>query len=261
MLLRGAKDLELKDAQKTKVDALAASLRPTSPGETKTELKDLQTDIAAQTKAGKLEPAKLEPKLAAIEKAGQAQKDKEAQALDDLHAALEPAERAKLVADLKAKQGQAREHRGDHGDQDGGAKKAEEWTKRRLAKMTKELDLDDAQQKKVEAILAKDAVSAKAGMPDRAEMKKQMDGALDAFEKDTFEAKKLDAFATAGKKSRAFVDHEVQFLSQLVPLLTPAQREKLSTSMSSPPKRDHERGPRGGDSESLAPLLFEDDDG
>ena len=67
---------------------------------------------------------------------------------------------------------------------------------------------------------------------------------LSAFEKDTFEAKKL-ALDDA-KKARAPMEEQVKFLAQLVPILRSEQRDKLAKQMQKSEARNRHRGP-GGD--------------
>src|SRR5262249_36924138 len=101
--------------------------------------------------------------------------------------------------------------------------------KRRVERLTKALDLDGAQQTSVQAIVA--------SMPQPTEIheqwKKQWDALLAAFESETFDAKKLDAFKPAEAKARVGIDREVQLLAQLVPILRPEQRDVLAARLES----------------------------
>lgn len=226
MMLRAARDLpDLKDAQKTALDKLDGEMKPSDT--TRAALKDLHADLAAEIKAGKIDLAKLEPRFTAIDKAAQEHQEKEAEALNQLHATLDAAQRKALVAQIRAKQGEhdgeAKEHRGDKDA------KGDDWSKRKLEHMTKELGLDDAQQKSVEAILAKsERMTPEQMQAHRDEMKKKMDALLTAFEADTFDAKKLDLSMMPGKKARDGAVRELTELSQIVPILKPEQREKLA---------------------------------
>src|SRR5687767_11394013 len=102
--------------------------------------------------------------------------------------------------------------------------------------MTKELDLDAEQQKKVEAALPK----AGKGAPEaREDAKKRLDAVLTAFEKDGFDAKKLAA--PDPKHARAPLEQEAQFITAIVPVLKPEQREKLATTMTRGGKGSHGR--------------------
>ncbi len=218
MLFRAAHDLELKDAQKATVEKLADQLHEApvtaggAPGQPGAEMKAYHAALVAQVRAGKIETAKLDPLQAAVDKGQQARKDKEAEALNGLYAALEPAQRKALVAAVRAKQAEHTEHKGE------GPKAAD-----RLAHLTKQLDLDAAQQKKLEPLLAKDAPPV-----GHEEMKKHMDALLTAFEGDGFDAKKLETGGPAAGKGMA---QHAQFLTALLPILKPEQREKLALGM------------------------------
>jgi Spy/CpxP family protein refolding chaperone len=228
MMIFAAKKLDLKDDKKASLQKVEDQLKTDeSAASPKDEAKELNSDLSAQIKAGKIDQAKLEPHIAAIEKETQTRHEKEAEGLNGLHALLDPAQRKTVVADIRAKQEKREEHAKDKEDP---AKDKAERAKKRLEHVTKELDLDDAQQKKVEAILAKEDPKA----PDvQADMKKRMDAMLTAFEQDTFDAKKLEMFSGAGKQGRGMFTKEVTFMSQLVPILKPEQREKLATQTES----------------------------
>ena len=226
--LEAARNLTLKDEQKTAIDKLEEPLR--EPPAPRTEWKDFQKELADGVKAGKIDTSKLATNYTAIENSVHAQREKEATALNSLHSTLDATQRKALVAAVRAKQQEATEKHQDAGAPDM-AKKAEAMNKQRLERMTKELDLDSAQQKKVEAILAKESSGKNAPQDMMAEMKKSNDEVLTAFEKDTFDATKLESFAQAGKKARMPAEREAQFLSQVLPILTPVQRDKMSTNM------------------------------
>lgn len=256
MLFQAARGLDLKDEQKTKIDAIEKAAHEgagdANRDAIKTAAKDLHTDILAGIKAGKIDTAKLEPRYAAIDKAAAAAHDKEAEALNSLHAALDATQRKAAVASVRAKQAARDEkmaHRADKADKDdagadggkggGHGGPGGNGAKRSLDRLTRGLELDAEQQKKVDALVPKD--DGKAGHPDMAEMKKKADALLTAFEKDTFDAKKVDAFDA--KKVRAPMDQETKLLAQLVTILKPEQREKLAARME---KGQSPHGRRGG---------------
>jgi hypothetical protein len=69
-----------------------------------------------------------------------------------------------------------------------------------------------------------------------------MDTLLAAFEKDAFDAKKLDLSATPGKKPTEGLDRQVKYLELLLPILTAGQRDRLAASIERPREiRDHGR--------------------
>jgi Spy/CpxP family protein refolding chaperone len=244
MLFQAARALDLKDDQKAKVDAAEktahAGMDEAARDAMKAASKDLHAELVLGIKAGKIDNAKLEPKYAALEKLTAASHAKEAEALTALHDALDATQRKAVTASVRAKQA-AREakmaHRGGHdgGAPDGGA--AHFQTKRTLGGLTRGLELDAEQEKKVDALVAKDDGK---GHPDPAEMKKHVEALLTAFEADKLDAKKLDAFDA--KKARGPMEAETKLLTQLLPILKPEQREKLAARMEKGPSPHGRRG-------------------
>jgi Spy/CpxP family protein refolding chaperone len=233
-MFHAAHELDLKDAQKATLEKLTAEMH--DGGGQPQEMKDYHAALTAQVKAGKIEPAKLEPLQAAAEKAQKARQDKDAQALNGLYALLEPAQRKALVAAVRAKQAA-------HKQPD--AAKAEAHAKQRMEHLTKQLDLDAAQQKKVEPLLAKDT------QPNMAEeMKKHSDAVLTAFEGEGFDAKKLEP--QAPPPGKGMMATHVQFLTAILPVLKPEQREKLAASYEKPHPMQGEHGAAGGGEEEGA---------
>jgi Spy/CpxP family protein refolding chaperone len=257
MLFQAARALDLKDDQKAKIDAAEktaqAGMDDAAREAMKSAAKDLHTELVAGIKAGKIDSAKLEPKYAAIEKLAADGHAKAAEALTALHAALDATQRKATTANVRAKQA-AREakmaHREgpDGGAPDGGG--ARFLTKRMLGGLTRGLELDAEQEKKVDAIIAKE--DGKAG-PDPAAMKKNVDALLTAFDKDTFDAKKLDVFDA--KRARGPMELETKLLAQLLPILKPEQREKLAAKMEKGPSPHGRRGGFGS-----PPILMQQED-
>ena len=283
MLFKAARALDLKDDQKAKVDAAEKSAHSGGHGghgggaagdagpaaaagdaggaggaatdAMKDAAKGLHTELIAEVKAGKIENAKLEPHYAAIEKVSAGMHQKEADALGALHAALDPTQRKAVTAAVRAKaeewedkredmEERKNEHMNnlvDAGGSDAGF--ALGSTKRSLDRLTRGLELDAEQQKKLDAIATKEDAN-KANRPDPDEMKKRMEALLVAFEKDTFDAKKLELFDA--KKARGPMEHETKLLTQLLPILKPEQREKLASKMEKGPNPHGRRGGPGG---------------
>jgi Spy/CpxP family protein refolding chaperone len=266
MLFQAARALDLKDEQKAKIDAAEktahAGASDASRDAMKTATKELHDDLVAGIKAGKVDTSKLEPRYVAVEKIVAETHAKEAEALNALHAALDVTQRKAVTANVRAKQA-AREAKMAHRDgadggaaMDGGGPDGGKgmWTsKHSVDRLTRGLDLDADQQKKVDALVAKED-AAKTARPDPADMKKNVEAMLVAFEKDTFDAKKLDAFDA--KKVRAPMEQETRLLVALVPILKPEQRDKLVAKM--------EKGasPHGGRGPGFRPrpMLEESDD-
>jgi Spy/CpxP family protein refolding chaperone len=250
MLLSAARDeATLKDAQKAELDKIEASLKPADAGPPK-EMKDVHDAMLAGVRAGKLDTAKIDAAQAAMEKSMAAHQEKEAAALTALHKLLDPAQRKAVVAAIRAKQA-AR-------DEKMAARKAnsatdkDDYVSKKLVRMQRELDLDETQKKSVQALLEKDKPAAGGWDAMRAEMKKRNDALLTAFEADAFDAKKVDL--TMPGKPKDMMKSRVAFVTGLLGILKPEQREKLATSMEKPMGRHRHPG-------SMPPAAFEESGG
>jgi hypothetical protein len=242
MVLHAARDLDLTDAEKAKLDAIEGPLQSGDPS--RSALKDLQADVVAGIRAGALDMTKIQPDYAAIDKAMQARQAKEADALNALHAALDPTKRATLVAALRAKQAERDAQRAAHDDGDAGS--AADWAKRRLERVTRQLALDDGQQKSVAALIAKgDAMTPATMRAKRDDAKKHIDALFTAFAADPFDATKLDLSLVSGKTPHDGVEKDTTFVSQLLPILTQDQRMKLASQRDRMGGRRHAEGDEG----------------
>jgi Spy/CpxP family protein refolding chaperone len=240
MLFSAARSLGLPADQQKKIDDADKIVPPHGDPAAKDAAKELHTELIAGIKAGKIDTAKLEPKYAALDKIASAEHDKEAESLNALYAALDGTQRKAVVSSVRATQAKREERmfrkekeHGDGGAHDGGKAAG---GKRNVERLTRGLDLDAEQQKKVDALAPKE--EPKGGPFDYAEMKKRTEALLAAFEKDGFDAKKVEAFDA--KKHRGALEEETKLLSQLLPILKPEQREKLAAKMEKGPS------PHGG---------------
>jgi len=250
-LFQAARTLELTAEQRQKVEAAEQLSTAASDSAARDAANELNAELVAGIKAGQIDTAKLEPKYAAVEKLALALHDKEVASLNALHAALDGTQRKAVVASVRGKQAKREEHGGrkDRGEAEGGAPDAGKGSRRGLDRLVRGLDLDAEQQKKIDA-LTPQGDSKKGGFD---EMKKRVEALLVAFEKDTFDAKKVDAFDV--KKNRVALEEETKLLSQVLPILKPEQREKLAA------KRDRSspRGPKRA-GQGHRPLVESEDD-
>jgi Spy/CpxP family protein refolding chaperone len=234
MLFQAARGLGLTGDTLKKVDDAEKLAAPSGDNAARDAAKELHAEVIAGIKANRIDPAKLEPKYAALERISLAEHDKEAASLNALYAALDATQRKAVVASARAtlaKRDERMSHRdsdrGDAGGPDGGRANA---GKRSLDRMMRGIELDAEQQKKIEALARKDDLK---GRFDPAEANKRLEVLLEAFEKDSFDAKKVDTFDA--KKHRAVLEEETKLVTQILPILKPEQREKLAARM--------ERGP------------------
>jgi Spy/CpxP family protein refolding chaperone len=223
-LFFAARDLELKPEQKAALDKIDDDQRGPEGDQRGIDMRQVREILASGVKAGKIDPAKLDAHYKTVESAAKARQEREAKALNSLHAALEPAQRKTLVAAVRAKNAK-REERLDKPrakSEDREAKHAQ----RELERLTNELSLDAAQQKKVETLIAK---KPKPDMKATMEAgKKRMDTLLTAFEADTFDAAKLEL---SDKNWKGALEHRISYLNELSAILKPEQREKLAQSL------------------------------
>lgn len=256
MMLAAAATLTLDDAQKPKVDGLRASLKDDA---TRQAVRKLNESLAAAVKAGTVEASKLETELAALDAAAKSRRDAEVTALAELHKLLNAEQRKSVVASVRESH-VARAERGGDGDKApaagpgmgrggpgawrgkaAGRGAGEGARAGSLEGLTKDLALTAEQETKVNALKEK-ARSDKA-KPDlealREEHKKQGEALLVAFEKDDFDATKVELSSAPlpGAMSRPGAEKMIEQVRELTAILTPEQREKLAKRLTEPPRR------------------------
>ncbi|MBK6464084.1 MAG: hypothetical protein IPF92_24235 [Myxococcales bacterium] len=218
LLFAAARALEMKDEQRDKLDAVAKPFLGLP--EPKEGARAVQAELVREVKAGKMEPGKLDPLLASLEKGTKQRRDLEQSGLDALHAALDPAQHKAIVAAIRPRIAVHDAAKAPAPDPTADARVVE--------RLAKSLSLDDAQRKQAEAFFPK-GMQQKAEA-DRDERRKQLETLLAAFEKPTFSARRLPA--PDAKRLRVPFQEQVKLLSQLVPILRPEQHARLAESMS-----------------------------
>ncbi len=225
MLFKEARALpSLTDAQKATLDGLDKQLhdRDSAPREA---MNTFASDLATQARAGKIDAAKMKEDEAASDAAMQTVIDKQAKALGGLHDALDASQRKALVDGFHAK---SAGHDAKLGERDGGVA---DFAARKVERMTIEIGLDPAQQKQVSAMIIKQAnVSGMLNL--REDAKKQMEALLSAFQADAFDAQKtLSRTMNMAKAPHDGMEAQITFVTQLLPVLRPEQREKFAASI------------------------------
>jgi Spy/CpxP family protein refolding chaperone len=233
--------LKLSDDVKAKVDKIDDDAQ-VDETLSRTAWHSFQTDLAASVRAGKMDTAKLKDDQAAIDKSTLERQMKDAQGLNELHETLDPASRKELVTTIQTHEAEREAHRPpivDAGAVDAGGIKAD-MVKRKLDRMTMQLTLDPDQQKKIGAILAKEDQPTPAQLEAKKdEAKKKYDAVIAAFGQDKFDATKMEMFSSVDKTSHEPMEKDIAFVSSVITILKPEQREKLAV--------EHERGGgRGG---------------
>jgi Spy/CpxP family protein refolding chaperone len=227
-------ELELTTDQRAKVQGLFTKTAPSA--EAREAHLARAKELADAVRDGKVDPSAFPKPEGKPDKRAEFAKD-----LDALHALLTPAQRADLVAALRDRmpegppEGKGR-GRGGEGPRGRGGP---------LGFLLHDLGLSDAQRTSIETALGDAGVGPKGrARPDVEDMKRKIEAALDAFEKDGFEAADVLPEPPAGAGP-----HElIEVLAVVVPLLTDEQREQLADRIEEGPMR---RGPKGrrGDAE------------
>lgn len=224
MFSKAARAVELTPEQKIKL-AEADELTKASPSAVRDEVKSLQADLVTWTKAGAIDKAKLEAHWKVLDAATLARQAEDAAAINAVHKALTPAQRAQVSAKLRIDNPKY-----DDDVQrwitDGGA--AASQSKHGLERLTKDLGLDEDQKKKVEAIAAKGAAGTTT-VDMRAEAKRHTLALIEGFEKDDFDAAKVPA--PSFKVMRGPIGEQAFYVAELLPVLKPEQREKLAARL------------------------------
>jgi Spy/CpxP family protein refolding chaperone len=225
MIFHAAHDLTLTPDQASALASIDGSLGVSDEG-VRSALRSLEAHVVAGIRAGKLDPKTTAPDYAALDGATKDRADRQAAALGTLRGLLTPPQREDLVLAVRARRAAHSLRPPDAPEDDG------DWTQRRLDRLGETLDLDEAQKKKVAALLAKSALPRAQDVKARKDAEKTRgDALLRAFQADEFfDARAIDGGAIAERAGEDFIEGEDAFLGQLLGVLTPAQREKLAAS-------------------------------
>jgi Spy/CpxP family protein refolding chaperone len=227
MFFKAAHDADLTDDQKTAIAKLEEPFQGEPPP--RREMTALHTDLVASVKEGKIDTAKLAADEAAVAKMLSSREEEQATALTGLHDALTPAQRGAVADAVRA----ARERPPPPAAPPGAA----DWATRRLEHMKSQLVLDQDQQKQVAVVLARDAPTPATVQAHREAVKKQTEAVARAFESDAFDAKKIDLSAAPGRRNTEGFDRQIKYISSIVPILTPGQRDRFAALMEHPQQR------------------------
>lgn len=261
--------LTLSAEQKPKVDAALAAMVDEGPGASPAG-EAFDAALVAQVRAGKVDAAGLSKELDGIQAEVRERSARMAKALNDLHAALEPAQREALVASLQAKLAEGRGKLGHWGkpggkDHAAGGERAEKRGPRadgpRHGGPFAELNLTPEQHEKLRA--AHQAERGKAG-EDREQRHEKMKamrerGArmMEAFKGASFDATSLLDGEEMARGAREHATRQIQHAATLAEVLTAEQRARVTTLR--PAWGARRGGPHAGKPE-MAPPAPEDDD-
>jgi hypothetical protein len=208
--------LDLRADQKQTVAALRASLHEQA-APVRAARAAMGAEVARQVRAGALDEARLQPLHDQITAAVAATKPGLQAAVQQIHDTLDAGQRSALVASMRAK--------GEHF-------KGHHAMKEHMQRIAAELGLSDDQVATIRAsVKASFAERGEAMHADHAQMKAHMETLATAFQSDTFDAKALGVGDHLGGAMGRFAGMRKAFLQAAVPVLSPAQREKLAAKI------------------------------
>jgi Spy/CpxP family protein refolding chaperone len=181
--------------------------------------------LADGISAGAIDKARVEPALKELERASGQVHEAAADTLNKLHDALTPPQRAALVDKVKAHWAVFRKANGEE-DQVGKDK-----PKGRLADLTAEVGLTDAQVGRIRMTLETGAPTPPPGATDPVEVEAHLQR-LNTFRDDNFDARTLAGGAVANTRLAAgSAARMANFYEAVDPALTPEQRVKLAAQL------------------------------
>ena len=255
MLFKKAlKELDLSDEQRATIEGL----KRRKPDEAaRAALSELREALAAGARAGELDDALIDSKLATLQAQGVAKRDKMLEDLNTLHATLTAVQRTTLVTSIKEKPEGERDRAWfdrDDGDSDDDGDAAERPGKRRgelgkLGKLLRGIDLTDEQRTKLKEV--KGHKASREGMKaKRAAKRKRMAAMLEAFSSDTFDANALAGDDDMSDRMHGKMARKVEMVRIAIGILDETQREQLASNL----ERESKEGKRGkrGDRERTA---------
>lgn len=241
-LVTRARALELSDEQKSKLDASEGKLggAPTDDEETKNAYKLFFAVLLDGVKTGQVLEHKLAPHYATLDRIARARATAEATALGDLHALLDEDQRKDLLAGLRKKYPTAAEKAAADAKvaKEGKVKKPNpaveetrraDRTKRRNARVTKLLELDEKQQQRVSSVLIRFDTELR-NRAQREARDRRMRALIAAFDKPAFTAAGLDL----GRGPRSRMAERVGYINALLAILKVDQRDKLARTLERP---------------------------
>lgn len=257
-------ELELSDAQKTKIEGALEALRDDGPDHKKDPA--AWKALADSVRAGKVDEAALNATLAKKAEGAEEHRAKMAEALSTLHATLTKEQRRALVDAMTAKvdrkgdkgergpkgDGDGKERRGPKGDGEGwGGKGRHGMRGGPMGHMLADLDLTDEQRAQIDKALegvrpdADDIEEMKEGFE---AMMAERKARLETFAADSFDAKAFLAQDMKDMKGKGMKGHHevmVSSLKAVLPILTEAQRTKLADQLEKGPMMGMGKGPMG----------------
>jgi Spy/CpxP family protein refolding chaperone len=212
--------IELRPDQKPAVDAAIAELEKQGSSHADAG-KQLASDIADGVAAGKIDHKKTDADVKKLVEAVDASKAGVQDAVNNLHKALDAAQRKKLVEEMRA--------RGEEMHEKGGHEDAEHEHEGHMKMLSDTLGLTPEQTEKLKGKMKDQMKAQMATMKTNMDaMHKHMKEIADAFETDKFDAKKVGIGQHAGDTAKTMAKNRIQMVETVLAVLTPEQRAKFA---------------------------------
>jgi hypothetical protein len=223
LLGKSLEKLDLRPDQKAAVEKIRASLRAQAEP-VRAARQGFVIALADEVAAGNVDEAGLAGPIAGLSRAAEGFEPALRSSLASLHAALDPAQRSALVAEIGAHRGRFHGgpgHRGWH----------RRGLHRRLERLARQLALTADQLATIRARV--EAQGPREGAEPPREERGRMRAVAEAFPGDAFDPAALGVGKELPSEATARATREVKFYQAVVPALDASQRSKLADSIRS----------------------------
>jgi Spy/CpxP family protein refolding chaperone len=249
-------EVEIRPDQKAEVATIEEDLEKASDPPPDLHRK-LVNDLADGVAAGKIDKAKTDADVKELTKWADSSTPAVQDAMNRLHKTLDPAQRKKLVETMHAKAeahhegmmehgGMHGEHGGMHGEHEGmgpGGMEHGHGPGAHAAELADELGLTADQKAKLEKALEQERKTRGPAMKKKMEAgKQQMEAIGNAFETETFDAKKAGVGTHHAEMIRDMTEARLSFVQTVLPILTPEQRTKFADHIRAHADHDEHEG-------------------
>lgn len=214
-LNKALKKLDLSAKQRTTLDTLKTNTQQKA-APLRDAVADAAKELARQVKLGAIDQTTLERQAELLKTAGEQVRPDITQAINTLHRTLTPDQRQQLVSALKKKHEKRR------------------WGHRRhkmkkMKKLAKKIGLTEDQMDRLKAVMMSSFKGHRGEMKKhRKQHRKQLRAAAEAFKSDSFDAGSFQIFGGPMARLQPHLQRFTTIAGQVLPILTPAQREKLA---------------------------------
>lgn len=211
-LEKALKKLDLSAEQRAALDALKANTREKA-APLRTAATAAAKELAHQVKLGAIDQVKLERQVAQLKTASEQVRPAITQAINTLHHTLTPAQRQQLVSALKKKHEKRRWGHRHH----------------KMKKIAKKLGLSEDQLDRLKEVMMSSFKGHRSEMKGHHKQhREQLRAAAEAFKSESFDAGSFQIFEGPMARFQPHLQRFTAIAGKVLPLLTPAQREKLA---------------------------------